>query len=455
MSLETINPATGETIKNHQTFNDQELESTLTRVDQSQENWSDRAFSERAQLMNKAAERLRENADSYAELMTKEMGKPLEQARSEVEKCAWVCNYYADHAEQFLADDRRESDAQKSYVSYKPLGVVLAIMPWNYPFWQVFRFAAPTLMAGNTAVLKHAPNVMDCAFRIENIFREAGFPEDTFRTLPITVEQTQSVIEHDRVKAVTLTGSTRAGKAVASQAGNQLKKTVLELGGSDPYLILEDADLDLAAQKCVTARMKNNGQSCIAAKRFVVVEDVYESFLERVEEKIQDLEMGDPTDPSVDIGPQARYDLRDELHDQVQRSIQEGASCRLGGEIPDREGAFYPPSLLTDLAPGNTAATEELFGPVAVALEAENENEALEIANNSDFGLGAAVFTEDIERGEAIARDELQAGCCFVNEFVSSDPRLPFGGIKQSGYGRELSKEGIREFVNQKTVYIS
>ncbi len=286
-------------------------------------------------------------------------------------------------------------------------------------------------MAGNVGLLKHAPNVTGCALAIEKFFQKAGFPENTFRSVPISVEQTQSVIEDERVRAVTLTGSTRAGRAVASQAGNEIKKTVLELGGSDPYLILEDVDLELAARKCVTSRMINSGQSCIAAKRLVVLEDVYQPFLERVRSRIKKLTMGDPTDPEVDVGPQARFDLRDELHDQVQRSIDEGANCRIGGEIPERVGAFYPPTLLTDVAPGNTAETEELFGPVAVVVQTHDTDEAIRIANDSDFGLGAAVFTSDTDRGEKIARNELEAGCYFVNEFVSSDPRLPFGGIKK------------------------
>jgi succinate-semialdehyde dehydrogenase/glutarate-semialdehyde dehydrogenase len=454
MSIETVNPATGEPLTTYDQFSDDDVDRTLEQTDERFERWSNRSFEERASLMNRASTVLENKKNSHADLMAREMGKPLDQARSEVEKCAWVCEYYAEHAEEFLSDDHRESDASKSYVSYQPLGTVLAIMPWNYPFWQVFRFAAPSLMAGNTAVLKHAPNVTGCALAIETVFEEAGFPENTFRTLPISVEQTQSVIEDDRVKAVTLTGSTRAGQSVASRAGNEIKKTVLELGGSDPYLVLDDADPEKAAEICVNSRLLNSGQSCIAAKRFIVDESIEDHFTEAVREKMDNTTMGNPLESNVDLGPQAREDLRDELHDQVQRSISDGADCLLGGEVPDRDGYFYPATLLSSVGPGVTSFEEELFGPVASISSVSNEKEAIRLANDSDFGLGAAVITEDDDRGERIARDELEAGCCFVNAFVKSDPRLPFGGIKRSGYGRELSQEGIREFVNTKTVYV-
>jgi succinate-semialdehyde dehydrogenase/glutarate-semialdehyde dehydrogenase len=386
--------------------------------------------------------------------MAGEMGKPLAGGKAEVEKCAWACDYYAEHAARFLADEPVATDATKSYVAFEPLGVVLAIMPWNFPFWQVFRFAAPALMAGNGAVLKHASNVPGCALAIEEIFRRAGFPEHLFRTLVIDAKQTSAVIRHRLVRAVTLTGSTAAGKAVAKQAGAQLKKTVLELGGSDPYVILEDADLDLAVETCVASRLINSGQSCIAAKRFVVVDAVRQEFEQRFVERMRRVRMGDPLDTASEVGPQARVELRDALHRQVRASVERGARCLLGGQVPPGPGAFYPPTVLTDVTKGMPAYDEELFGPVAAIIPVRNERAALKVANDSVFGLGAAVFTRDVARGERIAAQRFEAGSCFVNAFVKSDPRLPFGGIKQSGYGRELSHFGIREFVNIKTVWV-
>lgn len=453
MGIQTENPATGQPLKEYHTWSDETLDAELEQVNQRFSSWKNRTFDERAELMNSAAKRLRDRSEEIAELMGREMGKPHSQGVAEAEKCAWVCEYYAEHAEEFLADDLRSSDASKSYVSYQPIGPVLTIMPWNYPFWQVFRFAAPSLMAGNVGLLKHARNVTGCARAIESIFLDAGFPEHVFRTLPISVEQANDAIEDERVRAVTLTGSTRAGKAVASNAGSNVKKTVLELGGNDPYLILEDADLDRAVEQCVQSRMLNSGQSCIAAKRFIVHESHAEDFTDRVIQTMKELTMG-PPEKDPDLGPQAREDLRDDLHDQVQRAEEDGATVALGGEIPDRDGYYYPPTVLTDVEPGMVAFEEELFGPVATVITASGEQEAVEMANQSPFGLGAAVFTEDEEKGEQIARDKLEAGCCFVNAFVKSDPRLPFGGVKESGYGRELSSEGIREFVNTKTVYI-
>lgn len=454
MSFEVINPATEEPVNEYDTFSDGKLESTIQSAHEEFNNWRNRSFHERAELMIRAAEILRSRSDEFAELMASEMGKPLEQGVAEAEKCAWVCEYYAQHAAEFLQDDYRPSDAKRSYVAYRPIGVVMAIMPWNYPFWQVFRFAAPSLMAGNVALLKHAPNVTGCGFEIESIFREAGFPEDVFRTLPITIDQASDVINHDLVRAVTVTGSTRAGQSVASTAGENIKKTVLELGGNDPYLILDDADLEQTVDQCVNSRLLNSGQSCIAAKRFIVDDSLSDKFTERVIDRMSNQRMGDPFD-NPDLGPQARKDLRDNLHDQVQRSIDDGADVALGGEIPDRTGYYYPPTVLTGVKPGMVAFQEEMFGPVATIIEVSDENEAVRVANDSPFGLGAAVFTGDIERGERIARDELDAGCCFVNAYVKSDPRLPFGGVKKSGYGRELSEEGIREFVNEKTVYVN
>jgi succinate-semialdehyde dehydrogenase/glutarate-semialdehyde dehydrogenase len=383
-----------------------------------------------------------------------EMGKPIRQGRSEVEKCAWVCEYYADNALEMLQPEKIATDAGNSFVTFRPLGVILAIMPWNYPFWQVFRFAAPGLMAGNAAVLKHASNVPGCALAIEDVFNKAGFPENLFRNVLISGEQTKGVIEHPLIKAVTLTGSNFAGQAVASTAGKLLKKSVLELGGSDPYIVLEDADLQSAAKTCVESRLLNSGQSCIAAKRFVVIEDVRRRFEDMFIAYMQTKKMGNPMEEDIDIGPQARFDLRDDLHRQVAQSIEKGAKCLLGGEIPNGKGAYYPATVLSGIQKGMPAYEEEVFGPVAAIISVKDEREAIQVANDTSFGLGAAIFTEDLERGERIATYELEAGCCFVNAFVKSDPRLPFGGIKSSGYGRELSHYGIKEFVNIKTVYV-
>jgi succinate-semialdehyde dehydrogenase/glutarate-semialdehyde dehydrogenase len=418
------------------------------------EKWGETSFSQRSKLMFKAAEVLRKNNEEYSKLMTLEMGKPIAQSRAEVEKCAWVCEHYAENAEKFLSDELIETDASKSFVSFQPIGIVLAVMPWNFPFWQVFRFAAPGLMVGNAGILKHASNVSGCALAIEEIFKEAGFPENLFRTILVPSFQMEEVIKNEKIKAVTLTGSVPAGKSVAKTAGSVLKKTVMELGGSDPYVILEDADLEMAAETCVIARLINGGQSCIAAKRFIVVEEVYDDFKKHFIEKMKSKKMGDPFDESNYIGPQASVPLRDELHQQVEKSIEHGAELLLGGTIPDLTGAFYPPTVLSNVKKGMPAYDEELFGPVASLIKAKDESEAIKIANDTIFGLGAAVFTGDIARGEKIAKEKLHAGCCFVNAFVKSDPRLPFGGIKESGYGRELSVYGIREFVNVKSIYI-
>ncbi len=452
--LTSTNPATGETIATYEEHSLDEINSILDLTGKEQNRWRHASFDVRRELMMNAASQLHKEKQMYARRMTLEMGKTLKSAIAEVEKCAWVCEYYANHAESFLQNEPIETDASESYVAYRPLGVVLAVMPWNFPLWQVFRFAAPALMAGNGAVLKHASNVTGSALDIEEIFREAGFPEHLFRTLKISSKKVAGVIEHPLVKAVTLTGSGPAGRAVAEKAGSLLKKTVLELGGSDPYIILEDADLDETVETCVTSRLINAGQSCIAAKRFIVAEPVLEEFTRRFIEVMVDKKMGDPFDEETDLGPQARIDLRDELHEQVQKSIIMGAECKLGGSVPDGVGAYYPPTVLTGVTKGMPAYDEELFGPVAAIISAKDEREAIKIANDNPFGLGAAVFTKDIERGRRIAEQEIEAGSCFVNQFVKSDPRLPFGGIKESGYGRELSHFGIREFVNIKTVYV-
>ncbi|NNG26489.1 MAG: NAD-dependent succinate-semialdehyde dehydrogenase, partial [Ignavibacteriaceae bacterium] len=411
-------------------------------------------FKERSKLMLKAADVLREQREEQSKLMTEEMGKPIAQSRAEIEKCAWVCEYFAENAKKFLSDEFIETDAAKSFVSFQPLGVVLAVMPWNFPFWQVFRFAAPGLMAGNAGLLKHSSNVSGCALAIENIFRKAGFPQNLFRTILLPSSQMDSVIKNKFIKAVTLTGSVPAGKAVAAAAGSVLKKTVLELGGSDPYIILEDADLQHAADSCATARLINGGQSCIAAKRFIVVDIVYDEFEKLFVMNMKNKKMGNPFNEINDIGPQASISLRDELHQQVLHSIDKGAKLILGGEIPEGIGAFYPPTVLSNVTKGMPAYDEELFGPVAAVIKVKDEEEAIKVANDSIFGLGAAVFTKDEERGEKIVKEKIVAGSCFINTFVKSDPRLPFGGVNESGFGRELSYFGIREFVNIKSVYI-
>lgn len=452
--LTSINPANNKLIKSYNEMTSEESSNIISLTNESFIKWKETSFKQRSELMKNAAKVLRENSEEYSVLMTLEMGKPIIQSRSEVEKCAWVCEYYADNAEKFLKNEIIKTDAAKSFVSFQPLGIVLAIMPWNFPFWQVFRFAAPNLMAGNAGLLKHASNVSGCALAIEDVFRKAGFPENLFRALLVTSKNVKEVIANEKVQAVTLTGSVPAGKSVASLSGSLIKKTVLELGGSDPYVILEDADLEKAALSCVTSRLINAGQSCIAAKRFIVVKSVYDEFEKLFFEIMSNKKMGDPLDVGNDLGPQASIALRDELHDQVLRSVKQGAEIILGGTIPETDGAFYPPTILRNVKPGMAAFDEELFGPVAALIKANDESDAINLANKSIFGLGAAVFTKDLKRGERIAKEKLNAGCCFVNDFVKSDPRLPFGGIKESGYGRELSPFGIKEFVNIKTVYI-
>jgi succinate-semialdehyde dehydrogenase / glutarate-semialdehyde dehydrogenase len=452
--LSSINPTNNNLIKTYNELSGEESSQIISLADESFTNWKETKFSIRSELMKNAAKVLRENSAEYSVLMTTEMGKPILQSRAEVEKCAWVCDYYAENAEKFLEDEIIKTEATKSFVSYQPLGVILAVMPWNFPFWQVFRFAAPNLMAGNVGLLKHASNVSGCALAIEKVFRKAGFPENIFRTLLVTSKNVKDIISNEKVRAVTLTGSVPAGQSVASLAGSLIKKTVLELGGSDPYVVLEDADLEKAVVSCVNSRLINAGQSCIAAKRFIVVESVYNEFEKLFLDFMSKKKMGDPLDEKNDLGPQANVQLRDELHKQVLKSVKQGAELILGGTIPEMDGAFYPPTILKNVKHGMPAFDEELFGPVAALIKAEDENDAINLANKSIFGLGAAVFTNDIERGERIAKEKLNAGCCFVNDYVKSDPRLPFGGIKESGYGRELSPFGIKEFVNIKTVYI-
>lgn len=452
--MQTINPATGKQIKSYREFSRSHIESIIEQAQRSFQIWKGRSFKERGLLMKKAAGILLKNKASYARLMAEEMGKPFLQGQAEIEKCAWVCEFYASQAENYLSPEIIKTDATKSFVAYDPLGIILAVMPWNFPFWQVFRCAAPTLMAGNAIILKHASNVCGCALAIEKIFQQAGFPRGLFRTMLVSSSKVARIIEHPLIAAVTLTGSTAAGRSIASIAGAVIKKAVLELGGSDPYIILEDADLDAAAETCAASRLINGGQSCVSAKRFIVVESVFEEFREKFVARMSAQRMGSPLQEGITLGPLARRDLRDQLHQQVQKSIKKGARLVLGGEIPSGPGSFYPPTVLTNVTPGMPAYTDELFGPVASLIKVRHESQAIEAANDTCFGLGAAVFTRDLKRGQRIAATQLQAGCCFVNTFVKSDPRLPFGGIKQSGYGRELSSFGLREFVNIKTVYV-
>lgn len=454
MLLKSINPANNKLLNEYEEFSISQTEIIINEVNNEFLKWKLTPYSKRSELLINAAGVLRKNIKEYSEIISLEMGKPIKQSVSEVEKCALVCEYYAENGEKILSDEFINTNYRKSFVSYQPIGIVLAVMPWNFPFWQVFRFAAPNLFAGNGALLKHASNVSGCALAIESVFREAGFPENIFRTLLINSSKVEKVISNKFVKAVTLTGSTPAGKSVASISGNNLKKTVLELGGSDPYIILEDANLNEAAKLCVTSRLINGGQSCIAAKRFIITEKVYDEFTSLFINEMNNKKMGDPFDESIDIGPQARVDLRDELHTQVLESINKGANLILGGKIPIDEGAFYPPSILENVKKGMPAYDDELFGPVAALIKVKNEEEAVYVANDSIFGLGAAIFTSDLEKGEKFAKEKIYSGSVFVNDFVKSDPRLPFGGINESGYGRELSPFGIKEFVNIKTVVV-
>jgi succinate-semialdehyde dehydrogenase/glutarate-semialdehyde dehydrogenase len=449
-----VNPATGELLQTFEETPADELDRMLARADAASREWRRRPTPERAARLHAVARLLRERADTYARTMALEMGKPLAQGRAEAEKCAWACDYYAEHAAGFLADEPRQSDATRSYVRFEALGVVLAIMPWNFPFWQVFRFAAPALAAGNGAILKHAPNVSGAALEIERLVREAGFPEGLLRAAFLENAVVAGVIADPRVRAVTLTGSDRAGRAVGAEAGGHLKKTVLELGGSDPFIVLEDADLARAAAAAAEARLQNSGQSCIAAKRFIVVERVADRFLVHFTAEMQARRVGDPLDPTTQVGPQARLDLRANLHRQVEESVARGAQLVLGGRLPKGRGAFYPPTVLVAVEPGMPAFDEETFGPVAAVVRARDEADALRIANASPYGLGASVWTADAARGERLAQD-VEAGSVFVNGMVKSDPRLPFGGVKRSGYGRELSDYGLREFVNIKTVWVA
>ena len=453
MIFKSVNPVNGKTVAEIKAFTPGELESALQQCAQAAPHWRQQTLAARCRLLQQAAAILRERAEEFARMMTLEMGKPISEARAEIEKSAWGCEFYAAAGPAFLADEEIASDAGRSLVVYQPLGTVLAVMPWNFPFWQVFRFAAPALLAGNTGLLKHASNVPQCALAIESVFADAGFPAGVFRTLMIPSSQVEGVIQDPRVQAVTLTGSEPAGRQVAATAGSQIKKSLLELGGSDPFIVLEDADLDLAVAQAVVSRFLNTGQSCIAAKRFIVVDAIAAAFIERFRVAVEALVMGDPLDDATQLGPMARVDLRDELHQQVLDSISQGAVAVTGCSPVAGDGVYYQASILDHVKPGVRAYKEELFGPVASIIRAADENAAIRIANDTDFGLGGSVWTRDSERGERIAR-QLECGCAFVNGLVKSDPRLPFGGIKNSGYGRELSRHGIHEFVNAKTIWI-
>ena len=453
MAIETINPATGKLIKSFSEMTRLEVDNYINYADLQFQSWKETTFETRSKLMFKAADVLKERKEELGRILTLEMGKPLKQAISEIEKCAWVCEYYAKNAENILKKEIIETDASESYVQFDPIGVVLAVMPWNFPFWQVFRFAAPNLMAGNVGILKHASNVPMSALAIEQVLLQAGFPQNVFRTLLIGSSMVNDVINNPKVKAATVTGSEGAGKKVASACGKQIKKTVLELGGSDPFIILDDADIDKAVETGVTARLINNGESCIAAKRFIVVEKVYEEFEKKFVEKMKNIKTGDPMEEETELGPMAREDLLNDLDGQIRKSVEKGAKILCGGERLERDGYFYPATVIADVVPGMPAYEEEMFGPAAALIKAKDADDAIRIANDSSFGLGASLWTKDIDKAKELSH-KIDSGSVFINGLVKSDPRLPFGGVKISGYGRELSHYGMKEFVNIKTVWI-
>ncbi len=452
--LQTVNPATGQPGRTYNPHTLEEAQSAAAAARGVFQEWRRTSFADRALIVAKAAEILRGRKDEFARLMTDEMGKTLDEGRAEVEKCAFHCEWFAEHAQAYLADEPVDIGGGEAFVTFNPIGVVLAVMPWNFPFWQVFRFVAPALMAGNGALLKHASNVPGCALAIEEVLHQAGVPRDLFRTLLLPSSDVKALIEDENIAAVTLTGSVAAGKSVAIAAGGALKKCVLELGGADAYLVLEDADVAAAAKVAATARMVNGGQSCIAGKRFIVIRSILEPFEKAMVDAMRAFEMGDPTKEGPKLGPMQSIKARDEIHGQVTESMRKGARLLLGGKVPDRPGAWYPPTVLTNVLPGQPAHDEEVFGPVAAIIVADDEQHAIRIANASEFGLGSGVLTSDLDRGRRIAAQELEAGMSFVNENVRSDPRTPFGGVKHSGYGRECSAYGIREFVNIKTVHV-
>ncbi len=449
----SINPSNGEKIMEYAPYSQKEIEQILSEVHKSFVDWKESEFHFRQQCLQKLVQILRAEQSYLANLITEEMGKPITESFAEIEKCAWVCEYYAEHGASFLQDKTIQTEFSHSFVSYEPLGTILAVMPWNFPFWQVFRFLTPNLMAGNTSVLKHASNVTGCALKIEELVQKSGFPTHVFRTLVIQSSQVEYVIQHDSIQAVTLTGSEQAGSAVASIAGREIKKSVLELGGSDPFIVLDDANLDTCVHSAINARFLNAGQSCISAKRFIVSESILDTFVEKVTEKIQSLTIGDPKNSNTHIGPLAKPEFVDDLHQQVSESISMGATLVLGGQPISGHGFFYPPTLLRDCTEEMPVMNEETFGPVFSIISVKNVDEAITIANNSDLGLGACIWTENLEKGIQYAK-QIESGAVFINDMTKSDPRLPFGGIKKSGYGRELSKEGIQEFVNIKTIVV-
>jgi len=453
MGIASINPTTGETLKTFEALNNHQIEDRLRLASETFKTYRTSSFSTRAEKMNRAADILEHEKGELGKLMTLEMGKPFKAAIGEAEKCAWVCRYYAESAQHHLADQIVETNAGKSYVHFQPLGPVLAVMPWNFPFWQVFRFAAPALMAGNVGLLKHASNVPQCALAIEDIFRRAGFPDGAFQTLLIGSDAVESILKDVRIVAATLTGSEPAGRSVAAIAGEQIKKTVLELGGSDPFIVMPSADLIKAVETAVKARTINNGQSCIAAKRFIIADKIYEEFSARFVEGMKNLRVGDPMEESTDIGPLATPQILNDLSEQVEKAIASGARLLTGGRRIDRTGNFYEPTVLDNIEPATPVSCEEIFGPVAMLFRVKNIEEAIAIANSTPFGLGSAAWTNDpAEQSKFI--EGIEAGSVFINGMVASDPRLPFGGVKNSGYGRELGEFGIREFVNIKTVWI-
>ena len=454
MEFKMINPATEEQTGILTTYTKHQVNAYIDSAHISYQSWRGTTFEQRQTRMLKLSEILKARQTELARLMAIEMGKPISSGQKEIEKSAWVCEHYAKHAEQYLSPKIIDTEMSKTAVVYQPLGIIFAIMPWNFPFWQVFRFAAPNLMAGNAAILKHAPICFGSGNKIAELFIEAGFPEHLFQHFVICEDVASDVIANDKVRGVTLTGCEKAGKSIAAQAGNHLKKVVLELGGNDPYVVLADADLELAADKIVQSRMNNSGQVCIAAKRVIVVKDCLDELKSKIKDKLQTYKLGDPLDESTDFGPLSREDIREAVHHQVVDSEKKGAHIDMGGAIPNMKGFYYPPTLLTNVKPGMPAFDEEIFGPVVAIISADDESHAIQLANQSPYGLGAAVFTSDLKRGEQIAIEEIQAGSCFVNDMVSSDPRVPFGGIKNSGFGRELSEEGIKEFMNTKTVSI-
>ncbi len=432
-----------------------ELDTKTALADSTFHSWRRKSLQERAEVFRHMGVYLKRNSESLATLITSEMGKPLKEAKSEVEKCASTAMYFSDQAEGMLKSQFVGTESKKSYITFQPTGVIFGIMPWNYPFWQVFRFAIPTLMAGNTVVVKHSPNTWGSGEKIEELFREIGCPEGVFQHLRIDIPAAENLIADRRITGVSLTGSTRAGRRIGSLAGQNLKKCVLELGGSDPYIVLDDADIDLASKICVQGRMINGGQSCVAAKRWIVTNKNYEEFQGKVLELLKTKVMGDPTNPKTDLGPMARLDLRDQLHNQVLKSTSQGSRLLLGGEVPKLPGFFYPTSLLVDVKPDQAAFQQEIFGPVGVLIRARDEDEAIQLANQTEYGLGGAIFSKDLERAEVLAREEVFSGQVFVNDFVKSDARMPFGGVKDSGLGRELSQFGIREFTNVKTIVVN